>query len=154
MEVEEFNSDYNEYLKVVQDIQTTQNESWKSVERLLYAIASGALALSITLLTVIIDNGAKIHCKGIVIISWFALIASILANLYSHYKSYNATKSAISQIFSMMSSGVGYDPEKINCIINKENTSIRLLNTITIISLGVGIVGIFVFHVIQMYNNN
>lgn len=47
-------TDYDKYNEIAESIQSTRDESWKYVETLQYAIATGALALSITLLTVVI----------------------------------------------------------------------------------------------------
>ena len=81
----EENNDYNKYLDVTRSIGKTRKESWDYVEKRMYAIATGALALSITLLSFTFDKVNGIHNKWLIITSWCCLVLSILVNFISHY---------------------------------------------------------------------
>lgn len=143
-------SDYNKYLKIVSDIQSTQDESWRYVEKRLYAIASGTLALSITLLSTTINTTMIVHSKWLIIISWIFLTFSIIINLLSHIISHNSSSQTIKYIYGRMVKNAPFDSDKINAVINKHNRIITYSNLASIICLTFGIIGMVAFFIDQI----
>lgn len=147
MEIKE-KTDSEKHLEIAKDIQSTQDESWRYVEKLQYAIASGALALSITLLTITIDKGQVIHCKCLIIASWICLVASILTNFISHIVSYIVSGCAIKNIYKRVEHNIKYAPSDLNTnVINKYNWIIKMFNILSIVLLAFGVIGILRFYI-------
>lgn len=142
----EVNSDYDKHLDVARSIEATRDESWRYVEKMQYAIASGALALSVTLLTFT----DVVQCKWLIIISWILLVASILINFASHIVSYIASDTTREKMFDRMREGTPYEPNAINDIINKYNKPTMLLNVSSIVLLMYGTIGLLAFFIIQI----
>ena len=144
------NNDYEKYLDVTSSIRKVRNESWDYVEKRMYAIATGALALSITLLSLTFDKGDGIHCKCLIISSWCSLVLSILINFISHYISYTEAGEAIKKIYSIMKRGYRYSPKLVNIIIDKHNCITKCFNIISLITLTLGVCGILAFYIIEI----
>lgn len=143
-------TDYDKYNDVADKISTTRDESWKYVETLQYAIATGSLALSITLITIVIDQEQEINNKWLIIASWICLTFSIVANFISHIISYVCSGNAKSNIYKRMENGDRYDPNYLNCMIQKYNTRIVGVNIFSIIIMLFGVLGILVFYICQI----
>ena len=146
MIMSEVNSDYDKHLDVARSVEATRDESWRYVEKMQYAIASGALALSVTLLTFT----DVVQCKWLIIISWILLVASILINFASHIVSYIASDNTREKMFDRMREGTPYEPNAINDIINKYNKPTMLLNVSSIVLLMYGTIGLLAFFIIQI----
>ena len=146
MIMSEVNSDYDKHLDVARSVESTRDESWRYVEKMQYAIASGALALSVTLLTFT----DVVQCKGVIITSWILLVASILINFASHIVSYIASDTTREKMFDRMREGTPYEPNAINDIINKYNKPTMLLNVSSIVLLMCGTIGLLAFFIIQI----
>ena len=142
----EVNSDYDKHLDVARSVESTRDESWRYVEKMQYAIASGALALSVTLLTFT----DVVQCKWVIITSWILLVASILINFASHIVSYIASDTTREKMFDRMREGTPYEPNAINDIINKYNKPTMLLNVSSIVLLMYGTIGLLAFFIIQI----
>lgn len=140
------NINYEKHLEVARSVEATRDESWRYVERMQYAIASGALALSVTLLTFTDD----VQCKWLIITSWILLVTSILINFASHIVSYIASDTTREKMFDRMREGTPYDPNAINDIINKYNKPTMWLNIISIVFLALGVIGLLIFFIIQI----
>lgn len=97
--MEQCKQDYELHNEVAEDIKKTNDESWIYVEKRLYAIASGALALSITLLTTTIDTAKSVPYKWLIIISWICLVLTILINFASHIVSYIVSRQTQEDIY-------------------------------------------------------
>ena len=146
MIMSEVNSDYDKHLDVARSVEATRDESWRYVEKMQYAIASGALALSVTLL----NFTDVVQCKWLIIISWILLVASILINFASHIVSYIASDNTREKMFDRMREGTPYEPNAINDIINKYNKPTMLLNVSSIVLLMYGTIGLLAFFIIQI----
>ena len=142
----EAKSDYDKHLEVARSVEATRDESWRYVEKMQYAIASGALALSITLLTFT----DVVQCKEVIIASWILLVASIIINFASHIVSYMASDTTREKMFDRMREGTPYEPNAINDIINKYNKPTMLLNVSSIVLLMYGTIGLLAFFIIQI----
>lgn len=140
-------SDYDKYLSIARDIQNTQDESWRYVEKRFYAIASGALALSITLLS---TTAQDIHAKWLIVTSWIMLISSIIINLVSHIISYNGSNKTLKEIYIKIEQNKPFNDKDINTVINKHNHTISILNFASIISLILGTIGMVAFFIDQI----
>ena len=146
MIMSEAKSDYDKHLEVARSVEATRDESWRYVEKMQYAIASGALALSITLLTFT----DAVQCKWLIVVSWVFLVASILMNFASHIVSYMASDTTREKIFDRMREDSPYEPNDINDIINRYNKPTMWLNIISIASLTLGVIGLLIFFIIQI----
>lgn len=144
-------TDYDKYKEIAEDIQSTMNESWKYVETLQYAIATGSLALSITLITVVIDQQQAINNKWLIITSWICLTLSIVANFISHIISYIYSGKAKSHIYRKMENDEKYSPNDINLMVQRYNTRIFGVNIFSIIIMLFGVLGILAFYICQIY---
>ena len=140
-------SDYDKYLSIARDIQNTQDESWRYVEKRFYAIASGARALSITLLS---TTAQDIHAKWLIVTSWIMLISSIIINLVSHIISYNGSNKTLKEIYIKIEQNKPFNDKDINTVINKHNHTISILNFASIISLILGTIGMVAFFIDQI----
>lgn len=143
-------SDYEQHLEVVNRIEETRKESWDYVEKRLYAIATGTLALSITLLTLNIEQGAHISCPKLIVASWICLVSSIILNFVSHIISYINTGLARNRIFDKIEQNKRYDPKCINKIIYKYNSLTVVFNVLSIIILLAGVIGVLLFYIYQI----
>ena len=146
MIMSEVNSDYDKHLDVARSVEATRDESWRYVEKMQYAIASGALALSVTLLTFT----DVVQCKWLIITSWILLVASILINFASHIVSYIASDTTREKMFDRMREGTPYEPNAINDIINKYNKPTMWLNIVSIAFLAFGVIGLLIFFITQI----
>ena len=142
----EVETDYDKHLAVAKTVEATRDESWRSVEKMQYSIASGALALSITLLTFV----EEVQCKWLIISSWVILVLSIVLNFVSHIVSYRVSNMAREEMFERMRSGVKYDVGAINESLNKHNKGIESLNVASIVLLLLGVVGTLSFFIKQV----
>lgn len=139
-------TDYDKHLEVACSVEATRDESWRYVEKMQYAIASGALALSVTLLTFT----DVVQCKWLIITSWILLVASILINFASHIVSYIASDTTREKMFDRIREGTPYEPNAINDIINKYNKPTMWLNIFSIVFLALGVIGLLIFFIIQI----
>ena len=148
--MEQKESDYDKYLKVIIDTQNTLDESWRYVEKRFYAIASGALALSITLISTTISTTHDIHSKWLIITSWILLTLSIIINLVSHIISYQSSDKTIKDLHDKIKKNEPFDTDKINEMINKYNDRISLFNLASIFCLILGIIVMIAFFIYQI----
>ena len=146
-------NDYEKYLDTVASIRKVRSESWGYVEKPIYAIATGALALSITLLSFTYDKANGIHCKWLLVLSWGLLVATILVNFYSHYISFVKAGNAIKDIYKLIEENREYEPKTINEIIDKHNSITKWFNIVPLLTLAFGVCGILLFFIIEMVYN-
>lgn len=139
-------TDYEKHLEVANDIQATRDESWRYVEKMHYTIASGALALSITLLTFT----DALQFVWLIVASWILLVIAIILNFTSHLVSYKEADKTREEIFKRMSVGKEFVPAEINNIIGQHNCLIMWLNIISIITLIFGVICTLIFFIMQI----
>lgn len=142
----EVKTDYDKHLEVANNIEATRDESWRNVEKMQYAIASGALALSITLLTFT----EVIQCKWLIVLSWVFLVSSIILNFVSHIVSYKVANTAREEMFERMRNDAKYDVDAINKSINKYNKWIVGFNITSIVTMLLGVLGVLSFFINQI----
>lgn len=142
----EVKTDYDKHLEVANNIEATRDESWRNVEKMQYAIASGALALSITLLTFT----EVIQCKWLIVLSWVFLVSSIILNFVSHIVSYKVANTAREEMFERMRNDAKYDVDAINKSISKHNEWIVGFNVASIVTMLLGVVGVLSFFINQV----
>lgn len=142
----EVKMDYDKHLEVANNIEATRDESWRNVEKMQYAIASGALALSITLLTFT----EVIQCKWLIVLSWVFLVSSIILNFVSHIVSYKVANTAREEMFERMRNDAKCDVDAINKSISKHNEWIVGFNVASIVTMLLGVVGVLSFFINQV----
>ena len=143
-------NDYDQYISVARDIQNSQDESWIYVEKRFYAIASGALALSITLLSTTTNTTQGIHAKWMIVTSWILLTLSIIINFVSHIIVHNRSNKTLKDIYIRIEQNKPFNDKEINTVINKHNRTISILNLVSIISLILGTIGMVAFFIDQI----
>ena len=144
----EKNQDYTKFESTAKEITSVQTESWRYVEKLQYAIASGALALSITLLTLVQDDIT--YCKNLLVWSWILLTLSIIINFISHIVSYCCSEHIIRRIYKKMRDKEEFIYNDINKLIRIGNVPIFIMNILSIISLIVGVILVLRFYIAQI----
>ncbi len=115
-------------------------------EKYITFISSGALIITITFVEKISPLENSTH-KWILIAGWGFLASTLLINLISHYLSSRFNEKTIQDLDEEMPF------EKLICKINERNKVISILNVISIVSLGVGIISILLFAAINAYNH-
>lgn len=148
--MEQCKQDYELHNEVAEDIKKTNDESWIYVEKRLYAIASGALALSITLLTTTIDTAKSVPYKWLIIISWICLVLTILINFASHIVSYIVSRQTQEDIYKKMEQNIAYNAKEIDTTIRERNRKVEYLNFASIVFLTLGIIGIVCYFILQL----
>ncbi len=144
----EKSQDYERFNSTVKEIVSVQTDSWRYVEKLQYAIASGALALSITLLTLVQDDIT--YCKNLLVWSWILLTSSIIINFISHLVSYCCSEHIIRRIYKKMSNKEEFRYKDVDKLISKGNIPIFIMNILSIISLIVGVILVLRFYIAQI----
>ncbi|MBR4037692.1 MAG: hypothetical protein IKJ02_03945 [Tidjanibacter sp.] len=135
-------TDYDKYLDLSKLFQVNSEESWQYVEKRIYAIASGALALSITLLS---TSHTETFCKWLIILSWILLCITIMINFFSHIVSYKSSRRLVEEIHKKMRSNASYDVEDLNKIRMQYNKPIMILNITPFFALFSGVICMIVF---------
>jgi hypothetical protein len=115
-------------------------------EKYITFISSGALIITLTFVEKISPLENSTH-KWILIAGWGFLASTLLINLISHYLSSRFNEKTIQNLDEEMPF------EKLICKINGRNKVISILNVISIVSLGVGIISILLFAAINAYNH-
>lgn len=144
----EKNQDYTKFESTAKEITSVQTESWRYVEKLHYAIASGALALSITLLTLVQEDIT--YCKNLLVWSWILLTLSIIINFISHIVSYCCSEHIIRRIYKKMRDKEEFIYNDVNKLIRIGNVPIFIMNILSIISLIVGVILVLRFYIAQI----
>lgn len=115
-------------------------------EKYITFISSGALIITLTFVEKISPLNHSTH-KWILIAGWGFLASTLLINLISHYLSSRFNEKTIQNLDE------GMVHEKLTSKIKERNNVISVLNIISIISLGIGIVSILLFAAINAYNH-
>lgn len=144
----EKNQDYTKFESTAKEITSVQTESWRYVEKLQYAIASGALALSITLLTLVQDDIT--YCKNLLVWSWILLTLSIIINFISHIVSYCCSEHIIRRIYKKMRDKEEFIYNDVNKLIRIGNVPILIMNILSITLLIVGVILVLRFYIAQI----
>ncbi len=138
-----------EWIEYRNSVIENKSKSQDDFEKYINLLASGGIVLSLTFLEKIITID-KARCKFFIVAGMALMIITLLANLYSHYKSMVDSDLTIKDI----------DEGKFDQIfgnIIKRNKIINILNTISIGSLIVGMISIITFvtlNFIYMSNSN
>ena len=144
----EKSQDYERFNSAVKEIVSVQTDSWRYVEKLQYAIASGALALSITLLTLVQDDIT--YCKNLLVWSWILLTLSIIINFISHIVSYCCSEHIIRRIYKKMRDKEEFIYNDVNKLIRIGNVPILIMNILSITLLIVGVILVLRFYIAQI----
>ncbi|NGY36856.1 hypothetical protein FQU23_004945 [Flavobacterium sp. XN-5] len=125
-------------------VSENKSKSQDDFEKYINLLASGGIVLSLTFLEKIItvDNTTF---KSFYVLGLILLVATLLSNLYSHYKSIQDSDLTIQEI----------DEEKYDDIfknIKKRNRIINRLNKTSIWSLIIGVIFILTFVTINLFN--
>ena len=121
-----------------------KTKSQDDFEKYINIMAAGGLVLSLTFLEKIVSLDKAI-CKSFVVIGMYLMVATLLSNLYSHYKSMLDSDATIKDIDEN-------NYTEILKNIQKRNDQINVLNKISIWSLIFGILCLITFATINIYN--
>lgn len=123
-----------------------KNKSQDDFEKYINILATGGIILSLTFLEKIALM-TKISYLWAYVVGLILLVATLLSNLYSHYKSMNDSDMIIKEVDEKK-----YD--KIFLNIAKRNKPINLLNKASIWSLIIGSILILTFVSVNLYSMN
>ena len=133
--------DWIQYRNAVSE---NKSKSQDDFEKYINLLASGGIVLSLTFLEKIITVD-KTTFKVFYIIGLILLVATLLSNLYSHYKSIKDSDLTILEIDEKKYDDIFKNIEKRNKIINR-------LNRTSIWSLIIGVIFILTFVTINLFN--
>jgi hypothetical protein len=137
---------HKEWIDYRNSVSDNKSKSQDDFEKYINLMASGGIILSITFMEKIVTIDKAI-CKYLIVLGMFLMVATLLSNLYSHYKSMLDCDATIRDI----------DYEKYDAIfknIEKRNKVINRLNRTSIWSLIIGIILIISFATINIYTMN
>jgi len=144
MKTEEEIKEWKDFRKAVYD---SKSKSEDDFEKYITLIASGALALSLTLIDKIVPIKNAIYL-WILVIGWGLFSITLFASLLSHFFSRRYSENTINDIDNEL---------EIDTIIENidiRNSKIEVFNTISISTIFLGISSIILFITINIYNMN
>jgi|SRR5690606_19608210 len=138
---EEENNEWKvEYRKSIYEQKSKSDDDF---EKYITFISSGALGLTITFFDKISPLEKSI-ALWIIATGWVALAITLFINLLSHYLSSRYNEKTVQDI----DNGIPY--EKLTCNIDRRNDKISNLNLASIILLGLGILLILTFTILNL----
>jgi hypothetical protein len=135
-------AELKEYRK---SILVEKSKSDDDFEKYITFISSGGLGLTITFFDKI-SPGEKTIGLWIIALGWTLLALTLFLNLLSHYLSSRYNEKTIQDIDNNLTY------EKLSCNIESRNSKISMLNISSIISLGLGIILILIFTILNLSN--
>jgi hypothetical protein len=136
------NKEWEEYRK---SLLIEKSKSDDDFEKYITLISSGGLGITIAYMNQIVPLKAAIVI-WVLLTGWILLIATLFLNLYSHYKASKDKEDTINDI----DEDIPYDCLMKN--IENRNKIINNLNFWSIICLGLGLLSIILFTIINSYN--
>ncbi len=125
------------------ELYTQKSKSDDDFEKYITYIAAGGLGITISFIDKISPVGES-KCVWIIAVGWILLALTLFINLLSHYLSSKYNTKTIEDIDEEKS----YDTIVEN--IDSRNKIIDTLNLISIFSLGIGIIFILIFTIINV----
>lgn len=135
--------------KYQQDLHKRLSKSEDLFEKTISFIASGALALTITFHNSIVSS-AKPTCIIFIGIGWSLLISTLFLNLLSHYNSAKSIRKSIGEVDDIIDGKMTFNDLVAN--VTKRNKVISYMNVICIILLGVGLLSIMTYVLMNIQN--
>jgi preprotein translocase subunit SecG len=134
-----------ELIEYRQTILEQKSKSDDDFEKYITFISSGALIITLTFVDKISPLETSVQ-KWTLILGWVFFATTLLINLISHYLSSRYNEKTIQDLDEQIPF------EDLICKIKQRNNVISTLNIISIISLGIGILGVLTFATINAYN--
>jgi hypothetical protein len=136
------NKEWEEYRK---DLLVEKSKSDDDFEKYITLISSGGLGVTIAYMNQIVPLKEAI-VVWVLLIGWVLLTFTLFLNLYSHYQASIDKENTIKNL----DEEVSYD-----CLIknvDRRNKFIQRLNLCSILSLGLGLLSIILFTIINSYH--
>lgn len=130
--------EWKEYRKSILEAKSKSDDDF---EKYITLISSGGLGLTIAYINDIIPIKESVG-SWVLFIGWIMLCATLFINLLSHYKSSINNEKTIAEIEEL-----GY--EELSKNIDSRNKTIRCLNLISIITVGIGLLLIIIFTIVN-----
>jgi hypothetical protein len=137
---------WDEYRK---SLYVRQEKSHDSFEKAITFLSSGSLGLTIALHDTIVPVD-EVQFIFLIALGWFSLAATLFVNLVSHYKSSKSTILTIGEIDDVLKQHISF--EDMDQQLDHRNLIIDRLNVITIWSLGVGLLSVIAYVILNLYN--
>ena len=126
--------------------QDTVDESSTLIENRTYEIASGGLALSLTVLSYLDTKGRVPEgWRWMPIVIWICFTICIILHYWSHFVSRRSAERTRDKIGKMIREAENYDAERINSVAYKEERYLRIINILTPTFLMLGVIGLISF---------
>ncbi|MCX2681060.1 hypothetical protein OOZ15_13995 [Galbibacter sp. EGI 63066] len=141
--MEKSEEEINEWKEYRRSILEEKSKSDDDFEKYITYISSGALGLTMTFFDKISPLEKSISL-WIIATGWIALAITLFVNLLSHYLSSRYNEKTVQDL----DSNISY--EKLSCNIDRRNNKISILNLASIILLGLGILLILIFSILNL----
>lgn len=137
---------WEDYRSSIYDQQTKSHDSF---EKAMTFITSGALALTLTFHDKIVpvENATAVL---LIAIGWVLLAITLFVNLISHYLSSKSLNKSADEIDQVITYQLTFDDFNRN--LDSRNRNIDRLNKSTIWTLGIGLIAIIMYVIINIYN--
>lgn len=137
----------NEWVEFRKSVYETKSKSEDDFEKYITLIASGALALSLTLIDKLVPIKDASYI-WLLVVGWCLFSVTLFINLLSHFLSKMYSEKTISEV------DTGLEKDIILKNIDSRNSKIDCLNIISIISIFLGILSIILFVTLNIYSMN
>ncbi len=134
--------DYKSYLNIRADAESVIEKSSKILDTRTYTTATGALGLSIAILTYIGDD---VVCVWLLYASWVLIAISLLLDTYSHITAKSKAHKVVASIDNMICKDEEFNHQNVTEIITKHNKDTRILNWLIFGTLWLGITVMIIF---------
>lgn len=132
---------YEEYKAYYAILQQHISDSEDYIEKRTFAIASGGLTLSITILSLL--ESPKLLL--LLCIAWGCFVFCLLANLLSHCIAKHLTNTMLDELDKQITQNQEYDAKTLRNIEKKKNKIISIMNWFAIVPMFVGVIVYLIF---------
>lgn len=139
---------YEEYKAYYAIIQQHISDSEDYIEKRTFAIASGGLTLSITILS-LLENPKLLV---LLCVSWGCFVICLLANLISHFVAKEQANAMLDELDKQIIQNIEYNSESIRKIEKDKNRSINILNMWATCSILIGVCCFLFFMAFNIYS--
>lgn len=138
---------FEEYKAYYAIVQQHISDCEDYIEKRTFAIASGGLTLSITILS-LLENPKLL---ALLCVGWGGFVVCLLVNLHSHFVAKKHANAMLDEIDKKIKQNIEYDSESIRDIEKDKNKSITILNKCATVSILIGVCCFLFFVAYNIY---
>jgi hypothetical protein len=137
--------------------QETKNISYKALNNIIFGVSTGTFVLSISLIGYL---KTTIYFPILLVLAWVALIVAIIGNYYAHVLTISQSRRQMQLINGFRASGFQnahmFDTDVVanDSELNQNVKVGRIANMAVLISLGLGLLFVFLFAAINLLAQN